>query len=190
MIQQVMAEEDKEQRNKQAQAIIGIMGNLNPHLRDVADFQHKLWDQLFIMSDFKLDVDAPFPKPDPEVLAAPPTPLDYPQTFPKYRFYGNNIKGMIDVVVDWEEGELKQALTYVIANHMKKCFLNWNKDTVEDQVIFNHLTELSNGKIVIKAEDEPLTDSENLIRLTNKRFAKGGRNNKHKKYRNNKQRRK
>lgn len=190
MIQQVMAEEDKEQRNKQAQAIIGIMGNLNPHLRDVADFQHKLWDQLFIMSDFKLDVDAPFPKPDPEVLAAPPTPLDYPQTFPKYRFYGNNIKGMIDVVVDWEEGELKQALTYVIANHMKKCFLNWNKDTVEDQVIFNHLAELSNGKIVIKAEDEPLTDSESLIRLTNKRFAKGGRNNKHKKYRNNKQRRK
>jgi hypothetical protein len=190
MIQQVMAEEDKEQRNKQAQAIIGIMGNLNPHLRDVADFQHKLWDQLFIMSEFKLDVDAPFPKPDPEVLAAPPAPLDYPQTFPKYRFYGNNIKGMIDVVVDWEEGELKQALTYVIANHMKKCFLNWNKDTVKDQVIFNHLAELSNGKIVIKAEDEPLTDSENLIRLTNKRFAKGGRNNKHKKYRNNKQRRK
>jgi hypothetical protein len=190
MIQQVMAEPDKEQRNKQAQAIIGIMGNLNPHLRDVADFQHKLWDQLFIMSDFELDVDAPFPKPDPEVLAAPPTPLEYPQSYPKYRFYGNNIKGMIDVLVDWEEGELKQALTYVIANHMKKCFLNWNKDTVEDQVIFNHLAELSDGKIVIKAEDEPLTNSENLIRLTNKRFAKGGRNNKHKKYRNPKQRRK
>jgi hypothetical protein len=73
---------------------------------------------------------------------------------------------------------------------MKKCFLNWNKDTVEDQVIFNHLAELSDGKIVIKAEDEPLTNSENLIRLTNKRFAKGGRNNKHKKYRNPKQRRK
>ena len=190
MIQQVMAEPDKEQRNKQAQAIIGIMGNLNPHLRDVADFQHKLWDQLFIMSDFELDVNAPFPKPDPEVLAAPPTPLEYPQSYPKYRFYGNNIKGMIDVLVGWEEGELKQALTYVIANHMKKCFLNWNKDTVEDQVIFNHLAELSDGKIVIKAEDEPLTNSENLIRLTNKRFAKGGRNNKHKKYRNPKQRRK
>ena len=190
MIQHVMAEPDKEQRNKQAQAIIGIMGNLNPHLRDVADFQHKLWDQLFIMSDFELDVDAPFPKPDPEVLAAPPTPLEYPQSYPKYRFYGNNIKGMIDVLVGWEEGELKQALTYVIANHMKKCFLNWNKDTVEDQVIFNHLAELSDGKIVIKAEDEPLTNSENLIRLTNKRFAKGGRNNKNKKYRNPKQRRK
>ena len=190
MIQQVLAEENKEERNKQAQAIIGIMGNLNPHLRDVADFQHKLWDQLFIMSNFELDVDAPFPKPDAEVLSAPPTPLAYPQSYPKYRFYGNNIKGMIDVIVDWEEGELKEALIYVIANHMKKCFLNWNKDTVEDKVIFDHLAELSNGKITINTEDEVLSASENLIRLTNKRFAKGSRNNNNKKYRNKKQRRK
>ena len=190
MIQQVLAEENKEERNKQAQAIIGIMGNLNPHLRDVADFQHKLWDQLFIMSNFELDVDAPFPKPDAEVLAAPPTPLAYPQSFPKYRFYGNNIKGMIDVIVDWDEGDLKEALVYVIANHMKKCFLNWNKDTVEDKVIFGHLAELSNGKIVINTEDEVLSASENLIRLTNKRFAKGSRNAKNKNYRNQKQRRK
>lgn len=189
MIQQVMAEDDKEQCNKQAQAIIGIMGNLNPHLRDVADFQHKLWDQLFIMSEFKLDVDAPFPKPSAEVLAAPPTPLAYPQSFPKYRFYGNNIKGMIDVLVNWEEGELKEALVYVIANHMKKCFLNWNKDTVEDQVIFDHLAELSDGKIILSDKDEVLTESENLIRMSNKRFGKGGRS-KHKKYRNPKQRRK
>ncbi len=190
MIQQVLAEDNKEERNKQAQAIIGIMGNLNPHLRDVADFQHKLWDQLFIMSNFELDVDAPFPKPDAEVLAAPPTPLAYPQSYPKYRFYGNNIKGMIDVIVEWEEGDLKEALVYVIANHMKKCFLNWNKDTVEDKVIFGHLAELSNGKLVINSEDEVLSASENLIRLTNKRFAKGSRNTKNKKYRNQKQRRK
>ena len=189
MIQQVMAEDDKEQCNKQAQAIIGIMGNLNPHLRDVADFQHKLWDQLFFMSEFKLDVDAPFPKPRAEVLAAPPTPLAYPQSYPKYRFYGNNIKGMIDVLVNWEEGELKEALVYVIANHMKKCFLNWNKDTVEDQVIFDHLAELSDGKIILSDKDEVLTESENLIRMSNKRFGKGGRS-KHKKYRNPKQRRK
>jgi hypothetical protein len=189
MIQQVMAEDDKEQRNKQAQAIIGIMGNLNPHLRDVADFQHKLWDQLFIMSEFKLDVDAPFPKPSAEVLAAPPTPLAYPQSYPKYRFYVNNIKGMIDVIVNWEEGELKEALVYVIANHMKKCFLNWNKDTVEDRVIFDHLAELSDGKIILSDKDEVLTESENLIRMSNKRFGKGGRS-KHKKYRNPKQRRK
>ena len=180
MIQQVMAEDDKEQRNKQAQAIIGIMGNLNPHLRDVADFQHKLWDQLFIMSEFKLDVDAPFPKPSAEVLAAPPTPLAYPQSYPKYRFYGNNIKGMIDVIVNWEEGELKEALVYVIANHMKKCFLNWNKDSVEDQVIFDHLYELSDSKIDLRNSKEALLDSSVLMRskkrYSNKKYFK--KNNK------------
>ena len=75
------------------------------------------------------------------------------QNFPKYRFYGNNIKTMIDVANTWEEGELKEALKYTIANHMKKCFLNWNKDTVEDYVIFNHLFELSDGKIDLKESD-------------------------------------
>lgn len=187
MVNQAIECNNKDERNNMAKAIIGVMGNLNPHLRDVPDFQHKLWDQLFIMSDFELDVDAPFPKPSAEVLAAPPTPLDYPQSYPKYRFYGNNIKGMIDVVVGWEEGELKEALVYVIANHMKKCFLNWNKDTVEDHVIFNHLAELSDGKLVLSGKDVALTDSENLIRLTNKRFGKGGTRSKHKKYRNPKQ---
>jgi hypothetical protein len=133
-------------------------------LRDVPDFQHKLWDQLFIMSDFKLDADSPFEKPSKEVLQARPEPLKYPQNHPKYRFYGNNIKTMIDVANTWEEGELKEALVYTIANHMKKCFLNWNKDTVEDDVIFNHLYELSNGKINLKNKEEDLTDSSSLMR--------------------------
>ena len=108
------------------------MGNLQPHLRDVADFQHKLWDQLFIMSDFKLDADSPFEKPSKEILNAKPEPLSYPQNFPKYRFYGNNIKIMIDEAVKWDSGEMKDALVLTIANHMKKCFLNWNKDSVKD----------------------------------------------------------
>ncbi|ETN96302.1 hypothetical protein P278_08130 [Zhouia amylolytica AD3] len=178
--------EDKEERNKVAKAIIGVMGNLNPHLRDVADFQHKLWDQLFIMSDFKLDVDSPFPIPTKEMLAERPEGLEYPQNHPKYRFYGNNIKRMIDVCNGWEEGELKQALKYTIANHMKKCFLNWNKDTVEDDVIFEHLYELSGGKINLAKWDEDLSDSSNLIRSkpnkqhrsNGKKHHKGGRNKK------------
>ena len=150
MINYATSRETKEERNKVAKAIISVMGNLQPHLRDVPDFQHKLWDQLFIMSDFKLDADSPYEKPSKEVLQARPEPLKYPQNHPKYRFYGNNIKTMIDVANTWEEGELKEALVYTIANHMKKCFLNWNKDTVEDDVIFNHLYELSNGKINLK----------------------------------------
>ena len=164
MINYASSRKTKDDRNKLAKAIISIMGNLQPHLRDVPDFQHKLWDQLFIMSDFKLDADSPFEKPSKEVLDARPDPLSYPQSYPKYRFYGNNIKIMIDEAVKWDKGEMKEALIYTIANHMKKCFLNWNKDNVEDAVIFDHLLELSDGKIDIRKSDEELLDSSVLMR--------------------------
>ncbi|MDC7993710.1 DUF4290 domain-containing protein [Altibacter sp. HG106] len=163
MVAQTVAMEDREARNRNAKSIIAVMGNLNPHLRDVPDFQHKLWDQLFIMSDFKLDVDAPFEKPSREELAERPEPLEYPQNHPKYRFYGNNIKRMIDVAIGWEEGDKKEGLILTIANHMKKCYLNWNKDSVEDDVIFQHLYELSEGKINLKGGDEDLSDAKNLM---------------------------
>jgi hypothetical protein len=168
MINHAKSLETKEERNKIAKAIISVMGNLQPHLRDVPDFQHKLWDQLFIMSNFELDADSPYPKPSKEFLEVRPEPLKYPQNFPKYRFYGNNIKTMIDVANTWEEGELKEALLYTIANHMKKCFLNWNKDTVEDRVIFDHLFELSNGKIDLRNSEEDLSDSSSLMRTKTK----------------------
>lgn len=187
MIDQALACDNKDERNKMAKAIIGVMGNLNPHLRDVPDFQHKLWDQLFIMSDFELDVDTPYPLPSKEVFSQRPEKLDYPQNFPKYRFYGNNIKRMIDVAIGWEEGEMKKQLVYVIANHMKKCFLNWNKDTVEDDVIYKHLLELSDGKLIVDSSNKPLSDSKNLIKLTNKKFTKHSSKNK-KPYRNYKKR--
>mgnify|MGYP001181545655 FL=1 len=176
MINYASSRETKEERNKFANAIISVMGNLQPHLRDVADFQHKLWDQLFIMSDFKLDADSPFEKPSKEILNAKPEPLSYPQNFPKYRFYGNNIKIMIDEAVKWDSGEMKDALVLTIANHMKKCFLNWNKDSVKDQVIFHHLYELSETKIDIRDTKEELLDSALLLRskkkFSNKKFSK------------------
>tara|TARA_R110002012_G_scaffold38153_5_gene106573 strand:- start:7313 stop:8017 length:705 start_codon:yes stop_codon:yes gene_type:complete len=164
MVDHAVAIEDREERNKVANSIISVMGNLQPHLRDVPDFQHKLWDQLFIMADFKLDVDSPFPITSKEVLQQRPEPLEYPQNHPKYRFYGNNIKRMIDVAVKWEEGDMRSGLEYAIANHMKKCYLVWNKDTVEDSVIFNHLKELSDGKIDLAKSDESLTDSGQFLK--------------------------
>jgi hypothetical protein len=170
MVDHAIAEEDEEKRNNQAKSIIAVMGNMNPHLRDVADFQHKLWDQLFIISDFKLDVDSPFEKPTVEALRERPISLAYPQNFPKYRFYGNNIKQMIDVAISWEDGDKKDGLVLTIANHMKKCFLNWNKDTVEDDVIFVHLFELSDGKLNLKGSDEVLRNSAVLLK-TKKRFS-------------------
>jgi len=189
MIDQALECEDRDKRNNLAKAIIGVMGNMNPHLRDVPDFQHKLWDQLYIMSNFELDIDSPYPLPSKEVYEERPDKLNYPQNFPKYRFYGNNIKRMIDVAISWEDGEMKKQLVYVIANHMKKCFLNWNKDTVEDDVIFNHLNELSDGKINYSSNDKPLSESQNLIKLTNKKFGKSTANKNNKKhYRNFKKR--
>ena len=174
MVNHAISIEDREERNKVAQAIISVMGNIQPHLRDVPDFQHKLWDQLFIMSDFKLDVDSPFPITSKEVLRKRPDALEYPQNFPKYRFYGNNIKRMIDVAVEWEKGDKRSGLEYAIANHMKKCYLNWNKDVVDDKAIFKHLFELSDGRIDLASEGESLTDSGQFLK---NRVAKSHRSN-------------
>jgi hypothetical protein len=168
LIDQATAIVDKEERNKAARYIISVMGSLNPHLRDVPDFQHKLWDQLFIMSDFNLDVDSPYPIPSKDILTQKPDRLKYPQNFPKYRFYGNNIKYMIDVANSWEESELKNALVLVIANHMKKCYLSWNKDTVSDEVIFEHLLELSDGKLNLSKSNEELSNTHDLMKVNKK----------------------
>ena len=185
MINQIMETQNREERNKMAKAVIGIMGNMNPHLRDVPDFQHKLWDQLFIMSNFELDVDSPYEKPQKEVLQQKPDRLAYPQRNPKYRFYGNNIKSMINVAVNWEEGDLKNALVFNIANHMKKCFLNWNKDTVQDEVILNHLMELSDKKLNVRKEDLPLTDSSEFLKIRSKNGNASKNNQKQRNKRNN-----
>jgi Domain of unknown function (DUF4290) len=168
LIEQAVALTDRGDRNRAAGYIISVMGSLNPHLRDVPDFQHKLWDQLFIMSDFKIDVDSPYPLPSRETLNQKPDKLAYPQNYPKYRFYGNNITYMINVANSWEDGEMKNALIMVIANHMKKSFLSWNKDTVEDNVIFEHLLELSGGKINLFSNGEELSTTSNLMKVNKK----------------------
>lgn len=153
----------KEERNKMAKAIIDVMGNLQPHLRDVPDFKHKLWDQLFIIARFKLDVDSPYPITTEAELNEKPEKLPYPKSASKYRYYGHNMQTMIDVAVSWEEGEMKGKLTQTIANHMKKCYLLWNKDTVNDEVIKKHLEELSGGKLTFDTEKAPLIASHKLM---------------------------
>ena len=164
LIDNCVAIEDIEERNKMARAIVDVMGNLQPHLRDVPDFKHKLWDQLFIMSDFKLEAESPYPKPEREELLAKPDRLAYPKYDSKYRFYGNNIQTMIEVALTWEEGEAREALYFAIANHMKKCYLNWNKDTVDDHIIYNHLLDLSKGKIDLEGKNETLTEVKELMK--------------------------
>ncbi|MDO9261617.1 MAG: DUF4290 domain-containing protein [Flavobacteriaceae bacterium] len=154
LINHCKALESKEERNTMALAIIDVMGNLQPHLRDVPDFKHKLWDQLLIMSNFELDVDTPYEKLTKEVLLEKPESLAYPKSASKYRFYGNNIQTMIDVAISWDDNEMKDLLVLTIANHMKKCYLLWNKDTVDDKIILTHLQELSKGKLSLSEMTE------------------------------------
>jgi hypothetical protein len=174
MIEKAVLLKDREQRNRTARSIVAVMGNLFPHLRDVPDFQHKLWDQLFIMSNFQLDVDSPYEKPTPDTLYKRPDRLRYPQAHPRYRFYGNVIKRLIDTCVKWEKGDLREGLEYAIANHMKKSFLTWNKEAVDDSIVFQHLYELSNGEIDLRETKEDLSNSQTLIRtkgnLTRRQF--------------------
>ncbi|MCF6351025.1 MAG: DUF4290 domain-containing protein [Flavobacteriaceae bacterium] len=171
--------QDKDKRNKMAKAIVEVMGNLQPHLRDVPDFKHKLWDQLFIIAAFDLDVDSPYEILTKEEIQAKPEKLPYPSNPTKYRFYGNNIQIMINEAVTWEEGKMKDTLNYTIANHMKKCFLNWNKDTVEDAVIFKHLIDLSKGKIDLLNEGEVVLSPSSV--LLKKKTPTKNKNKKHKK---------
>ena len=169
--------EDKDDRNKMAKAIIEVMGNLQPHLRDVPDFKHKLWDQLFIIANFDLDVESPYEILTKEEIQAKPDKMHYPQNPSRYRFYGNNIQIMIDEAVTWDDGEMKETLNYTIANHMKKCFLNWNKDTVEDDVIFKHLLDLSNGKIDLFDKEIILSPSSTLLKKKTPNKNKNGKKN-------------
>ena len=139
----------KEERQKMANGIIDIMGELNPQLRDVADFKLKLWDHLFVISNFELDVDSPYEKPIIEKLFEKPEPLAYPNSKIKYNHYGKVIELMIDEAIKMEDQELKSKLVIAIANQMKKSYVNWNLDTVEDEIILNQLTKLSKGKLSV-----------------------------------------
>lgn len=161
MVDHCLTIEDEEKRNEFAEIIVEVLGELNPHLRDVPDFQHKLWDQLFIMSKFKLDVRSPYPIPTQEEVSRKPNRVPYPKGEYKYKYYGKNIRSMIKVALEWE-GDKQEGLIMVIANHMKKCYLLWNKDTVEDHTIFDHLFELSDGKIDLRNSDEVLMSSDKV----------------------------
>ncbi len=152
MIDHAITIPDREQRNKAARTIVSIMGMLNPQLRDIADFKHKLWDHLFIMSDFKLDVDSPYPKPSADIGRIKPKPVPYPRQDIKYKYYGKTMERMIEAIANMKEGEAREHLVQTIANFMKFQYLSWNKDSVDDTVIFDHLKELSKGKINMKED--------------------------------------
>ncbi len=161
MIDHCITIEDRDERNKCAKAIIQIMGQLNPHLRDIADFTHKLWDHLFLISKFKLDVDSPYPRPNAETFTTKPAIVPYPATKIRYKHYGKTIERIIDVAKTYEEGPEKKELSRLIANHLKKSYVNWNKDSVTDDVIFKQFKEMTNNELVID-ESSALTHANEL----------------------------
>ncbi len=161
MVDYLLTIEDREKRNKSAKTVIDVMGNLFPHLRDVQEFKHKLWDHLAIMADFKLDIDYPYDLPSPDSLLEKPNRVPYNQHFIKYKHYGRTMELMIKEA-DKFEGEEREIMITQLANHMKKSYLSWNKDAVEDDKIFGDLEELSEGTLQ-PAKDLQLADAKSLI---------------------------
>ena len=147
MVAYCLTVEDKEHRNEVAHSIIDVIGNLNPHLRDVPDYRHKLWDHLFIMSGFKLDVESPYPIPTEETFESKPELLDYPVRNLRFRYYGKVAIAMIGKIAEMEENEERTAMLTATANQMKKNYLAWNKDTVQDSLILSDINTISNGKL-------------------------------------------
>jgi hypothetical protein len=150
MVDFAITVEDREERNRVARAIIDIMGQLNPHLRDVNDFKHKLWDHLFVISKFQLDVDSPYPKPSPETFTTKPQRVAYPRNNIRYKHYGKVVEDMIQKAIEMQEGETKDAFIETIANVMKSFYITWNKDNVSDDVILDQLKMLSKGQLKLK----------------------------------------
>jgi hypothetical protein len=179
MVEHALTISDREERNKIANAIIGVMGQLNPQLRDISDFKHKLWDHLFIISNFKLDVDSPYPKPEPSILTEKPDKVEYPSNKIKIKHYGKTIEEIIAKAKEYEEGDEKKALIASLANLMKRTYLTWNKDSVDDDVIRKDLERLSGGALQLPADFQFENTSEILSRATPQRRRKknNGRSN-------------
>jgi hypothetical protein len=147
MVKYICELEDRDERNRYAQAVIDLMGFLNPHLRDVADFKHKLWDHLHIISGYKIDVDSPYPKPTPEAALIRPKHIGYPQKKITYKHYGKTVEVLIEKTKAVEDPERKTAMVQGIANFMKMAYVQWNKDSVADETILKNLRELSGGEL-------------------------------------------
>jgi hypothetical protein len=184
MVKYIVALPTKEERNRYAAVVIELMGFLNPHLRDVADFKHKLWDHLHIISNYELDVDSPYPKPLPEAIYLKPEPLRYPNQRIRYKHYGKTIELMIEKAKSIEEPERKRHMVQSIANFMKMAYVQWNKDSVSDESILADLVALSRGELQVdeninlnKVEYRPAPQTNNNNRggrTNNNRGGSGG----------------
>lgn len=178
MIGLITTIEDRNKRTQLAYLIVDIMAQLHTQSKekDTDDLRNKLWDHLYIISDFKLDVDSPYPVPDREVLTKCPKKLAYPKHRMRYAHYGKNIELIIDKAIHFEDGAEKDAFVKNLANQLKKSYLNWNRDSVDDDLIINQLGELSHFMLKIPEGSQLQTTSEILGPLKKRNKTQGNSN--------------
>lgn len=169
LIKYAVGVEDRQKRTVMAHLIVDIMSQASTAQRESGDFKRKLWDHMYIISEFKLDVDGPYPPPPEDVLMEKPKRLPYKEGDIRFAHYGKNLESMIKQAADFEEGKEKEALVLTIANHMKKSYLNWNRDSVNDNMIKDHLELLSQGKLKLGENIELNSTSEILSKSRSKR---------------------
>ena len=169
MVDHALTIEDREERQRCANTIVNIMGGMFPHLRDVPDFKHKLWDHLAIMSDFKLDIDYPFEIVKREELEMKPGKIAYPDKAIRYRHYGHILEELVKKAVEVEDEDERKALIRLLAIQMKKSLVNWNKEGIDDQKIVEDLREFSNGAIDLQVEDLRLNEPQQRNYYNNQR---------------------
>ena len=178
MITFAMSVNEREVRNLVARSIVKVMSQLHPNSKEVTDYKHKLWDQMIIMSDFKLEVDSPYPFPDKEVLFEKPKRMNYPNKVIKNKHYGAVIEGLVEKAVLIEEPKEKAALTITIANMMKKAYISWNKDSVSDRIILEHLNQISTGRLTLPGDTKLEVIVTNTAPVNKNNQARGGQQKK------------
>ncbi|MFT3950010.1 MAG: DUF4290 domain-containing protein [Agriterribacter sp.] len=176
MIDYVISIEDKDRRQKNAQGLIELMGFLNPHLKNVEDFRHKLWDHLFLISDFKLDVESPYPIPTRETLKAKPEKLTYPKKYPRYSHLGKNLELIINKALKEENPEKKSGFANSIAYYMKLAYNTWHKELVHDDAIRSELNAITDGQLEFTNTPFVKAFRERDTRDSG-RYQRGGKNN-------------
>jgi hypothetical protein len=174
MVEYLLTIEDRAKRQQQAQGVIELMGFLNPHLKNVEDFRHKLWDHLFLISNFELDVDSPYPIPTRETLKASPERLRYPKKYPRFNHLGKNIEVVIDRALSEENPEKKQGFANAIAYYMKLTYSNWHKELVHDDNIQTELSAITEGQL--EFNNRPFVKHRTDNRSDRDEYSGGGRN--------------
>jgi hypothetical protein len=147
MVDHLLTIEDKERRQKNAQAVIELMGFINPQLKNIEDYRHKLWDHLFLISDFKLEVDSPYPIPTRESLRARPAPLPYPKRYPRYSHLGKHLELVIQKALAEENEEKRSGFAHAIAYYMKLTYNTWHKELVPDDSIRSEMNTITKGQL-------------------------------------------